>query len=185
MKKDECLTADWYNIGYEDGASGYQTARIAQHRKSCSKYGVAPDLHLYQKGRFEGLYDYCTPHKGYQLGLNGRGYADVCQGELKDQFQQAYNIGRDIYLFQRDVQKEQRDQRYRKEDLVNIENLIKEKEANLSMDCKHPDTCRQALNEIRDLDKEKNRLNSMFRSKKYQIEKMQQALYDMKSHNRY
>ncbi len=185
MKKDECLTVDWYNIGYEDGAKGYQTSRIAQHRKSCSKYGVVPDLQLYQQGRSEGLYDYCTPHKGYQLGLNGRSYNDVCQGELKDQFQQAFNIGRDIYLFQRNVQNEQRDQDRRKNDINKLDELIKEKEAKLSVECKDPVACRLSLNEIRDLDREKSKLKSMVRSKKYQIEDMQQTLYDMKNQNRY
>ncbi len=34
----------------------------------------------------------------------------MCQGKLKDPFQQAYNIGRGIYLFQKEIQHEQRDQ---------------------------------------------------------------------------
>lgn len=40
LKKEECLTVNWYNIGYEDGTKGYKTSRIKKHRESCSKYGV-------------------------------------------------------------------------------------------------------------------------------------------------
>jgi uncharacterized protein DUF2799 len=47
MKKEECLTADWYNIGFEDGTRGYKVSRITNHRKACSKYEIAPNLDFY------------------------------------------------------------------------------------------------------------------------------------------
>ena len=42
MDKSECLTVDWRTIGYEDGVAGHSGDCIAQHRKACAKYGVAP-----------------------------------------------------------------------------------------------------------------------------------------------
>ena len=33
MGKDECLSADWRTIGFEDGAGGYPASRIGQYRQ--------------------------------------------------------------------------------------------------------------------------------------------------------
>ena len=44
MSGDECMTSDWSAIGYEDGARGYTTDRLASHRKACAKHGVTPDF---------------------------------------------------------------------------------------------------------------------------------------------
>ena len=49
LNKDECLTADWYQIGYEDGAKGYPLSRIGKHRKACAKHGVTPDMPPYEQ----------------------------------------------------------------------------------------------------------------------------------------
>lgn len=181
LKEEECLTVNWYNIGYEDGTKGHESSRVALHRKACSKYGVIPDLSLYQQGRSEGLIEYCTPHKGYSQGVNGLTYRDVCQGNLKDPFQQAYYIGRDIYLFQKQIQHEQRYQGRLAKEIDKMDLLIKEKERQLSKVCKNPKNCTQALNHIRGLDKQRRRLKSEFRSKKHQLYDMRQRLYEMKN----
>jgi len=185
LKEEECLTVNWYNIGYEDGTNGYESSRVALHRKACSKYGVIPDLSLYQQGRSEGLVEYCTPHKGYSQGVNGLTYRDVCQGNLKNPFQQAYNIGHDIYLFQKQIQHGQRDQDNLAREIGKIDLLIKEKEAQMSKVCKNPKNCTQALNHIRGLDRQMSRLKSEFRSKEYQIHDMRQRLDEMKNQNRF
>ncbi len=185
LTEEECLTINWYNIGYEDGTKGYEISRVALHRKACSKYGVIQDLSLYQQGRSEGLVEYCTPHKGYSQGVNGLTYRDVCQGNLKDPFQQAYYIGRDIYLFQKQIQHEQRDQDSLAKEIDKMDLLIKGKEVQLSKVCKNHRNCTQALNHIRDLDRQIRRLKSEFRSKEYQIHDMRQRLDEMKNQNRF
>jgi hypothetical protein len=185
MKKEECLTVNWYNIGYEDGVKGYKTSRIAKHRKSCSKYGVIPNLQLYQRGHAEGLREYCTPHQGYILGLKGRTYNDICQGELKNPFQEGYNIGLDIYIFQKDISKKQKALNEIKEEIVHIEELLKEKEASLSKDCINSEKCKLSLDNIRSLDKKKSELYLILKSQKNLIEAMRQTLSDMKNQNRF
>ena len=102
MKKEECFTADWYQIGYEDGSKGFLTSRIAKHRKACSKYDITPDLETYLNGRARGLEEYCTPYNGYQLGVWGLPYMNQCWGEMEDLFLNAYNRGKDIYHFNTD-----------------------------------------------------------------------------------
>ena len=97
MDKSECLTVDWRTIGYEDGVAGHSGDRIAQHRKACAKYGVAPDLDAYQTGRDQGLREYCQPENGYQTGLRGAAYNGSCPVDLRQDFESAYHSGFELY----------------------------------------------------------------------------------------
>ena len=97
MNKNECLAVDWRTVGYEDGAAGWPAERIADHRRACARYGVAPDLIAYQTGRSQGLREFCRPLNGYRLGERGGGYAGVCPAELEPDFVGAYDSGRELY----------------------------------------------------------------------------------------
>ncbi len=185
MKKDECLTADWYNIGFEDGARGHKVSRIANHRKACSKYEIAPDLDLYLRGRDQGLIEYCTAYNGYNLGLKGRAYNDACQGNLKNSFLEAYNIGKDIYLFERDVKAEQRELGNLNNEMADLDKLIKDKELELSGGCSDVKICKEILDDIRFLDNEKNRVEYEIKSKQNLINGMKNTLVDMKNKHRF
>jgi hypothetical protein len=100
MNKDECLAVDWRTVGYEDGVAGRAGDRIAEHRKACAKYGVAPDLRAYQSGREQGLREYCRPPNGYQVGERGGNYAGVCPADLEPSFVAAFEAGRELYNLQ-------------------------------------------------------------------------------------
>lgn len=97
MSKDECLAVDWRTIGYEDGVEGRSGDHIAEHRKACAKYGVRPDLDLYQQGRNQGLREFCQPVNGYRLGARGGTYYGVCPVELERPFLSAFDSGRQLY----------------------------------------------------------------------------------------
>jgi len=97
LNKDECRTADWKLIGFEDGSNGCAVSRIGLHRSACAEYGITPNLDLYNQGRAEGLYKYCVPITGYNLGLRGTAYQGVCSGYDEDSFIQAYKDGKQIY----------------------------------------------------------------------------------------
>lgn len=97
LSKDECQTANWKAIGYEDGVQGKAGARIGAHRKACAEYGIAPDLAAYRSGREEGLVSFCQPGSGYQQGRSGKQYAGVCPDALEADFLQAYRDGRALY----------------------------------------------------------------------------------------
>jgi len=184
LKKEECLTVDWYGIGYEDGTKGYKTSRIAKHRKSCAKYGVLPDLQLYQRGHSEGLREYCTPHKGYQLGLHGRSYNDVCQGELAVLFQEAYNIGKDNFFLKQEILKEQKYLGKLKGKRLQVNDLLKKKERD-GKDCVGLKKCKKIIDDIWFLDKEKRVLHLKILSQKNLIAEMKQTLSDMTVQSRF
>ena len=93
LSEAECRSADWYTIGYEDGAQGQPAARVQAHRRACAAHGVAPDLAAYRSGRDAGLPEFCRPEVGYALGARGRAYADVCPDDLEGPFLEAYASG--------------------------------------------------------------------------------------------
>jgi len=185
MKKEECLTADWYNIGFEDGTRGYKVSRITNHRKACSKYDIVPNLDLYVRGRDQGLIEYCTAYNGYNLGLKGRPYNDVCQGNLRQGFLEAYNIGKDIYLFERDVNAEKRELENLNNELLELDKRIKDKELELSKGCSDTKICKEILNNIRSLDNEKNVLDYEIMTQKNILNGMGKTLVDMKNKHRF
>lgn len=97
LNEDECLMADWYQIGFTDGASGVAESYIGKHRKACSKHGVQIRLQQWLAGRDDGLRRYCTEENGLQQGLTGKHYLGVCSGESAFYFEQAYQIGKQVY----------------------------------------------------------------------------------------
>ncbi len=97
MSADECITADWRTIGFEDGARGKTADSIGRHRKACAKAGVTADQSRYEEGRQAGLRDFCQPAKGYDVGHRGDAYQGVCPSDLEDEFLRAYEEGRYLH----------------------------------------------------------------------------------------
>jgi predicted small secreted protein len=97
MGKDQCVTADWRTIGYEDGLHGLPPDRIGAHRVACAKHQVTPNLAAYTEGRERGLREYCQPKNGFSVGLHGGGYANVCSGPTEPAFVDGYRWGRQIF----------------------------------------------------------------------------------------
>ena len=134
MNKAECLVSDWQMIGYEDGAQGYGSQRLARHRKACAKHGVAPDLSAYQQGRSEGLEEYCQPTKGFVLGSSGTAYGGVCPADLEADFLDAYNSGHHLRQLRAGVANANGQISYRKRALEQVKKDVVVKEAALISD---------------------------------------------------
>ena len=98
ISEEECLAADWYSIGVEDGSKGYPMSRIGAYRKDCAEVGVAPDAEQYSQGRMVGLESFCTYERGYAEGKRGASNKAVCPpGPLEAEFTQGYNDGYYVY----------------------------------------------------------------------------------------
>lgn len=104
LSKSECRTADWRIIGFEDGSRGYPLNRIGRHRSDCAEYGITPDMARYEAGHRDGILRYCQVRNGYQVGLRGRKYANVCPEHLHNEFVHAYQYGYQIYSLNRNLQ---------------------------------------------------------------------------------
>ncbi len=103
MNADECAASDWSAVGYEDGSRGYTSERFGAHRKACAKHGITADFQAYQRGREQGLVEYCQPGRGFSLGANGSRYNGVCAADLEPEFLDAYNAGRKLYTLRANV----------------------------------------------------------------------------------
>jgi len=103
LDKNECLHADWYAIGLEDGARGRALERLGDHRRACAKYSVAPEADRYVSGRSEGLKSFCTYERGYSEGRAGNAYVAACPQPQGQNFVAGYNRGRELHEMHRQL----------------------------------------------------------------------------------
>lgn len=103
LSKEQCMQGDWYGIGLQDGQRGYQSARMQDHIKACSEYGSKVDSQAYNNGHSDGLKTYCTPSNGYEVGISGGTYHQVCPVQMADGFLKNYRMGYKIYELRNDL----------------------------------------------------------------------------------
>lgn len=124
LSKNECLEADWFEIGRRDGTMGKPRALFQQHRDACLKHSVNPNRDAYYEGRDEGLKFYCTEDNGFKQGRLGRKYQYVCPPELEPNFLAGYVEGKEIREYESKIAS-------LKKRLERIESEIKKKEHKL------------------------------------------------------
>jgi hypothetical protein len=185
LGKDECLNADWFSIGYEDGAHGYHASRIGDHRKACAKHGVTPDFVTYEKGRQQGLGEWCTPRNGNRIGLQGGGYNGVCPKDLEPAFLQAFDQGKAVHAYEKEYKI--RDQRLKNmyANLDGIEKDIADMETELVGNGSSPRRRKALLEEIRLREQDRRLLLSDIAALEKTIADMRDNLEQMKSGNPY
>ena len=127
LNENECMYADWYSIGLEDGTRGYGADRVGNHRKACAEYGVVPDGQRYEEGRHAGLQQYCTLINGLHVGKSGSSYRGACPGNLESEFVDGYRLGQRIYRAKSDLSSADYEIR-QIEDILASEEPIEEKE---------------------------------------------------------
>jgi hypothetical protein len=103
MDKNECVSANWYAIGLEDGAQGRGVDRLGAHRRACAEHKVSPDGERYAAGHGEGLKSFCTYERGYALGRSGKATTATCPPGLREDFLAGYGRGRELHGLQRNL----------------------------------------------------------------------------------
>lgn len=101
LDRDDCVQGSWYAIGLEDGARGRPVERLADHRRACAEYHIAPDADQYLAGRAEGLKSFCTYERGYSEGRAGRAYNAACPAPQA--FLAGYQRGRELHDLQAEL----------------------------------------------------------------------------------
>ena len=99
LSKNECLSADWEDIGIRDGANGQPEEYLIQHAKACSKVDVVPDRGAWQHGRERGLERFCVPQRAYNAGEWGSGFdvgqcVNYDQERLTDAWRKGHEVNR-------------------------------------------------------------------------------------------
>lgn len=147
LSRNQCLQADWYEIGRRDGSLGKTRSVFQKHFDACLKYGVQADRNAYYQGRANGLHLYCTFDSGLEQGKLSRVYKQVCPPNLEPDFIEGYEIGKRIHECELKIASlEHRQQR--------IEKKIKKKEIQLSADGISNKQRRYIRSEVKMLDME-------------------------------
>ncbi|MGB5409292.1 MAG: DUF2799 domain-containing protein [Thiogranum sp.] len=97
LSRDECQSADWYTIGYQDGLQGRVSRPVAEHHEACARRDVAAQVVRYTEGRADGLKQFCSPRNGFRLGLEGVHYSGACPAGAEQEFLPAYAQGKEIF----------------------------------------------------------------------------------------
>ncbi|MBW2451506.1 MAG: DUF2799 domain-containing protein [Deltaproteobacteria bacterium] len=97
MNQSECLNADWFVVGLEDGSRGYPVSQIGKHRKACAEHQISPDFSQYEKGHSDGLQLFCTERNGFLLGNRGGQYSGVCPPDIEPAFLNGYQSGQELF----------------------------------------------------------------------------------------
>lgn len=92
----ECQTANWKQIGLNDGQNGL-TNRISQHHKACAKANIVPNQALYAAGYQQGQTYYCQPQIIFERAINGGGSYRVCPVEQQAQLRPYYDVPYSYY----------------------------------------------------------------------------------------
>src|SRR3546814_3110465 len=100
MNQDECLSGDWGLVGYQDGTNGYPLSYMDKHAKACAAYGVRADAATYMAARERGLFEYCTPPRGFREGRMGRKYFGLCPPQAVFCFLAGYSSEEQTYELQ-------------------------------------------------------------------------------------
>jgi hypothetical protein len=162
MNENECLTADWREIGRSDGRAGYPQARLAEHREACIKHGVRPDERLYGEGRNQGLRDYCKPDVAVREGLAGRQYQGVCPSGIDRDFRSLNDAAYAVYKARSEIDSVDNQTN-------NLENELRAK--------KTTDRRRMEIrDELRDLDRKRERLRDELRWRERDLDRLNDRL---------
>jgi len=185
MSKNECQTAQWQSIGYEDGTKGYSASRIGEYRKSCAEYNVVPDLAAYTEGRRLGLQEWCRPSNGYLQGTRGAVYNGICPKNMEAQFKLAMRQGRKVYEMRQKIKKQQAAIARLNGEFNAIEQDISDKETELVSNGTQPGRRILLLDEIRRSEQDREALRNDIAMANSALDKMNYRLKQMVAKNRY
>ena len=160
MNADECATGDWSAVGYEDGSRGHTTERFGSHRKACAKHGITADFQAYQRGRDQGLVEFCKPGRAFNHGVNGGNYNGVCAADMEPEFLEAYHAGRKLYTLRANVSRANSAIYSRESELEAAEHRVVEAELALISDETTTEERLALLAELKELSERRGHLKS-------------------------
>lgn len=162
LNEDECRTADWRDIGLQDGRAGYPAARLAEHHQACAKHGIKPDERLYAQGRQRGLSEYCVPTKAIDEGLAGRRYQGVCPPGVHRPFEELNAAAYAVYDTRREI--------------ASVDSQIDSLERELRQEKTAEKRRLRIREEIRDLDRKRDRLRDDLRWRERDLDRLADQL---------
>ncbi|MFT4938103.1 MAG: hypothetical protein ACI88A_001126 [Paraglaciecola sp.] len=155
MDKSECLAADWYTVGFEDGSSGLPESNIANYRKDCAQHAVTPKFERYRAGHYQGSKNFCNAANGFAQGQQGHEYKGSCPDDLREDFLAAYTDGQHLYSLRNQLESEKKILARSLRGLNEISLLINDKSELMIQDGLIREQRAELQNEIKILQEEK------------------------------
>lgn len=127
MSAGECMSADWYRIGQQDGNAG-QNENIGRRLDSCreNNVAVAPDsVSAYRTGYMQGVRNYCQPNRIMNDALIGIDRINVCPLETQNHLQPFSQAGLRIFHANQRIDQINRDQNRLSDELSNTKTTEK------------------------------------------------------------
>ena len=98
LEKKYCLSLNFYKLGFEEAKKGLPEKAFEKAKKRCEKYkiknGIVLDEKEYKRGREKGLKQFCIYDIGYDFGLKGKKYLQVCKNKKTEtEFLKGYKAG--------------------------------------------------------------------------------------------
>ena len=162
LSKNQCLQANWYELGWRDGNLGKPRSLFQEHIDACAKYNVRAEKVEYFQGREDGLKNFCTYDNGFAQGKYGKKFSNACPPDLEASFLDGFRTGRKVYKYNRKLATLEKrlkvidDEIQEKEKLLYSSKVNKEQRAILrseirQLDLEYRDTVR-ALSELQKID---------------------------------
>jgi hypothetical protein len=178
MNKDECLSANWRQVGFSDGAKGLPNKQIEQHAKACAEYGVQVDLDQYLSGRAQGLQTYCRAENGFIVGRSGeRQIATDCPEHLRTAFVEQYNRGLVIHEIESNLESHRSRASHYRNKLKEGNERIEEIRTELDRKDLTSDRRTALLNEYNKLVEDKDYLLRQATEQEQETERLRHRLY--------
>ena len=181
LNEQECRTADWRLIGYEDGAAGKSPLRISDHREACADVGVTPDLDAYRQGYGEGLKLYCRPATAFSRGKQGSSYPGLCAREGDEDLRQAYRDGKRVRALSNSVSQAKQRLAEHEAELEQVRQTMASHQAEIITGGTGPARRKQILAELVTLAKEEERLPDEIEVLKRELRTRQRLLKKLES----
>ena len=151
MSRDECQSADWYTIGYQDGLQGRVSRPVAEHHEACARRDVAAQVVRYTEGRADGLKQFCSPRNGFRLGLEGVHYSGACPAGAEQEFLPAYAQGKEIFESELQIRRLGEILRVNTSELRNLTVSVQQKEVEMLAQDTTPKRRADLISEMSDL----------------------------------
>ena len=103
VSQTECVDIPWHEQGVIAGAQGMSASVARQNFESCGVRALLAERNAYIAGYREGIENYCTKANGFQAGVEGATYQDVCPENTEESFLVGYRAGSDLFLADYDL----------------------------------------------------------------------------------
>lgn len=100
----ECAEMQWHEQGVIIGTQGLAESEARREFEGCGVGSLSTaDRNAYIQGYRAGINDYCTKENGFQVGVEGAIYQDVCPEDTEESFLIGYRAGSELFLANYDL----------------------------------------------------------------------------------